>query len=86
MRVDPKKTLYDALTACEKLDQFSSGKSFEDYGADHLLKSAIERQFEILGEAFVRLARLSPEVAQSIPGYRRVIGFRNVTAVQDNSG
>jgi len=39
------------------LEDFSRGKSFADYEADEMLKSAIERQFEIIGEAFNQLSR-----------------------------
>ena len=41
---------------------------------------AIERSFEIVGEALARLARDFPEVAARIPEHRRVIDFRNVLA------
>ena len=39
------------------------------------MKSAVERQFEIIGEA---LARLDPETASRISEYRRIIAFRNI--------
>lgn len=78
MPLEQQKTLYDVLIACEKLEQFAAGKSFRDYQEDSLLKSGVERQFEIIGEAFNRLAKTSPELIEGIAGYRRIIGFRNV--------
>lgn len=50
----------------------------EDYLADELVRSAVERQLEILGEALARLARYHPEIASRIPDLREAIGFRNV--------
>jgi uncharacterized protein with HEPN domain len=48
---DRRKYLWDALTAAELLREFSAGKFVEDYQADAMLRSAVERQFEIIGEA-----------------------------------
>ena len=36
-----------------------------------------EREFEIIGEALNRLARLDPSVAERIAGLPRIVGFRN---------
>ena len=38
----------------------------------------MERQFEIIGEALTRLARLDEAIAQRISEYRRIIAFRNI--------
>ena len=43
-----------------------------------MLRAAVERQFEIVGEAMARLARIDETVAARISGYRRIIAFRNV--------
>ena len=43
MPPDPRKYLWDALTAAELLVQFTAGKSFDDYRADALLRSGVER-------------------------------------------
>ena len=43
-----------------------------------MLRPAIERQFEIIGEAMSRLPKLSPETVQRISEYRGIISFRNV--------
>lgn len=78
MPLESQKSFYDVLIPCEKLALFAAGKTFRDYREDSLLKSAVERQFEIIGEAFYRLSRVSPEMIEKISGYRRFIGFRNV--------
>jgi uncharacterized protein with HEPN domain len=55
-----------------------SGRSFDDYLADDMLRAAVERQFEIIGEAFAGLRRIDPAVAARIPDLPRIIAFRNV--------
>lgn len=57
---------------------FVHGKTFEDYQTDVLLRSGVERQLEIVGEALNQLARLDAELAVRIPELASVVGFRNV--------
>ena len=47
---------------------------------DRRTQRAVERSFEIIGEALSRLVRDFPAVAEHIPEHRRVIDFRNVLA------
>ncbi len=78
MRLEVKKYLYDIQQAAEFIASFTAGKAFADYEADALLRSAVERQFEIIGEALARLARLDETLASRISEYRRIIAFRNI--------
>jgi uncharacterized protein with HEPN domain len=59
------------------LAQFTAGRSFTDYLNDAMLRSAVERQFEIIGEALSQLAKRDPEVAAGISHRRSIIAFRN---------
>ena len=43
-----------------------------------MLRAAVERQFEVIGEALAQLARLDRPLADRISGHRRIIAFRNV--------
>lgn len=45
--------------------------------ADRMLQSAVERQFEIIGEALNRLLKVDPELGKSITDHRRIVEFRN---------
>ena len=80
MHADAGKLLQDARQAGEWVAHFTRGKAFDDYLADELLRSAVERQLEIVGEALSRLSRLDPETAAAIAQLRAIVGFRNVLA------
>jgi uncharacterized protein with HEPN domain len=67
----------DIKRAAERIGRFAQGKTFADYQEDDLLRSAIERQFEIIGEAMTRLIKLDSQVAEKISDYRKIAGFRN---------
>lgn len=53
---DIRKHLFDIFEACELLRRFTEGKSLAEYAADPLLRSTVERQFEIVGEALKHAA------------------------------
>jgi uncharacterized protein with HEPN domain len=48
------------------------------YQQDVLLRSGVERQFEIIGEAPGRLFKIAPELSSHMPDAPRIIAFRNV--------
>jgi uncharacterized protein with HEPN domain len=78
MQRDVEKHLLDILDASHDVREFVGGISFDDYHANKLVKAAVERKFEIIGEALNRIARLSPETAAAIREYDKIIAFRNV--------
>ncbi len=49
-----------------------------DYLADRMLRSAVERQCDIIGEALSQLRALAPGIAASIPDLRRAVAFCNL--------
>jgi uncharacterized protein with HEPN domain len=51
--------------------------TLNEYLPDARTRSAVERQFEILGEAFVRLRESDAETFAKFPQAPRIIGFRN---------
>ena len=78
MRLETRKYLYDMQRAAALPREFTSNKTFADYERDAMLRAAVEREFEVIGEAMTRLARIDEGVAASIDGYQRIIAFRNV--------
>jgi uncharacterized protein with HEPN domain len=78
LRRDPKGFLWDARSAATAIADMTRGKSFVDFDSDLVLRSAVERQFEILGEALNRLARLDAALAARIPDLRQIVAFRNI--------
>ena len=78
MRLEIKKYLYDIQYAIGLLKEFTGDKKFADYERNTMMRSAVERQFEIIGEAMAQLAKLDPALASRISKYQRIISFRNV--------
>jgi uncharacterized protein with HEPN domain len=78
MHADARKLLWDAQDAAERIARFTTGKTYTEYEADEYLRSAVERQFEIVGEAMNQLRRIDPESATAISELPRVIAFRNI--------
>jgi uncharacterized protein with HEPN domain len=72
------KTLEDIRDASSFVLAVTGGKTLEDYSEDRLLRQAIERNFEIIGEAVGRLARNDPETASRLSEHERIVAFRNV--------
>ena len=60
MRLEARKYLFDIQRAAALVREFTGGKTFADYEADAMLRSAVGRQFEIIGEAMTQLARTRP--------------------------
>lgn len=78
MRPKTPKLLEDVRDAAAFIQEAVRGKTFDDYRRDRLLRQAIERNFEIIGEAMNRLAQQDPDTATRISKHRRIIDFRNV--------
>jgi len=78
MRAEIRKFLYDVKTACETLDDFITERSLSDYENDGLLRSAVERQLTIVGEALAQSLKIEPLLEESISEIREIIRFRNI--------
>ena len=81
MEVEIQKWLFDAHQASQAIRGFLNEKDYEDYCQDLMLSSAVERQFEILGEALKRIRDKDEKFLEtSIIGWRGAISFRNILA------
>ncbi len=78
MRRDPRVDLADLLEAAQNVQVFMVGRTRDDYDDDLFLRSAVDRQFEIVGEALNRLRHDDSALAGRVPDVVKIIGFRNV--------
>ena len=73
-------TLQDVLDASNRIAKWTSGRSFAEYQKDELLQSAVERQFEIIGEALRTADQHDPVFRTRVPETGDIIGMRNSIA------
>lgn len=78
MKPEAAKFLFDIRQAAGLIEEFCRDKTFEHYQQDALLRSGVERQFEIIGEALGKLAKVDAGLVCQIPDTARIIAFRNV--------
>lgn len=78
MQREAKKYLWDIRRAISLVQEFIDGRTFADYQSNAMLRAAVEREFEIVGEAMTRLAKLDPALASLISDHEQIIAFRNV--------
>ena len=78
MRPDPRVLLADVDRAAADIVRFTEGMDRQTYIGDARTQAAVERKFEIIGEALNRLHQTCPEIAERIPPLREVVDFRNL--------
>jgi uncharacterized protein with HEPN domain len=78
MQPETQALLFDIRKAARLIQGFTAGRSFEDYTTDPMLRSAVERQFEIIGEALRKLSTIDSATVSQIDEYRKIVAFRNV--------
>ncbi len=72
--------LNDALEALTNILDWTNGKDLDDFLSDTYMRSAVERQFEIVAEALSIASRQDETLRVRIPEIGEVIGMRNVIA------
>lgn len=81
MPLDPRDaaSLHDVLEAAARIHQYVAAATFEQYLQQPMLRDAVERCLEIIGEA---VRRLSPEFRDSVPGvpWRKIMATRHILA------
>ncbi len=78
MHPDPRVLLADVEQAGEAIERFTEGMDQAAYASDSRTQAAVERKFEIIGEALNILSPPNPELAKPVPRKRKVIDFRNL--------
>lgn len=69
--------LNDIVDACDSVVITLRGVDIDKYVANRTIRSSVEREFTIIGEAVNAIARIDPEVADRISNARKIVGFRN---------
>ena len=72
------KLLEDIRSAADFVKTATDGLALQQFKQNRMLRQAVERNFEIIGEAMRRLEKDDPDTAARITDYRRIIAFRNV--------
>jgi uncharacterized protein with HEPN domain len=78
MNDEIKKNLVDILQAAEEIQVFIKGMDLSAYKSSPVTQRAVERDFEIIGEALNRIKKLDSEFIENISEHSRIIGFRNI--------
>jgi uncharacterized protein with HEPN domain len=74
MQRDPRAYLWDVREAALAIGSFVAGMNAATYASTPLVHSAVERKFEIIGEALNQLARLDASLASRIPSDKMLFG------------
>lgn len=80
MNPEVHELLADILKHSRQVGEFVKGHSLDSYSRDPKTRMAVERSFEIIGEALNRLKRIDEQTLESIRDHRSIISFRNILA------
>ncbi len=73
---DFKLFLSDILESIKRIEEYTSGLTFEDFENNTIVSDAVVRNLEIIGEA---AKNIPSEIAQGYPiPWKKIIGFRNI--------
>ncbi len=78
MQRDPRAYLSDILEAAAAIQEATSTIDEAGYGNSRLIRSAVEREFIIIGEALKLISQRDPQLFAAIPEGRQIIDFRNL--------
>ena len=78
MQPEVRTRLQHVIDAGEAILRFTAGRTFDEYHRDDMLRSAVERKFEIVGEALRDAARVTATIRSDVTDFRRIVDFRNV--------
>lgn len=76
MKLEIRKLLYDIKESIESIENYLGEKrDFNIYIADKMLRRAVEREFEIIGEAMNRIEKIDSSI--DISSKKQIINMRN---------
>lgn len=74
---DARAYLSNILESCDAIVNAMAGMDLDGYLSNRLVRSSVEREFTIVGEAIAVLSRKAPDVFVTITQARRIVDFRN---------
>jgi uncharacterized protein with HEPN domain len=77
MQREPRVFVEDIIISCDAVAADVAGVDLESYLADSMIRSAVEREFMIVGEAINYLGDLAPDLFRRITQGRTIVDFRN---------
>jgi uncharacterized protein with HEPN domain len=76
MKLEIRKLLYDIKESIESIENYLGEKrDFNTYIANKMLRRAVEREFEIIGEAMNRIEKVDSTI--DISSKKQIINMRN---------
>ncbi|MBK9213020.1 MAG: DUF86 domain-containing protein [Saprospiraceae bacterium] len=76
MELEIKKFLFDIRESIDSIENYLGDKrDFNVYMSDKMLRRAVEREFEIIGEAMSRIEKIDSTI--DISSKRQIISMRN---------
>jgi uncharacterized protein with HEPN domain len=76
MQRDPRAFLWDVRESTLAIESFTKGMDAAAYEANPMAQAAVERKFEIIGEALNQLSKLDAAMAARIPDLAQIVAFR----------
>lgn len=74
---DSRAYLADIVAACDAIASAVRDFDLAKYQENRLVRSSVEREFIIIGEAIASLSRVAPDIFEAITHARRIVDFRN---------
>ncbi len=78
MQRDARAFLWDVRESALAIQSFIAGMDATAYAGNAMAQAAVERKFEIIGEALNQLAKLDATLAARIPDLPQIVAFRNL--------
>jgi uncharacterized protein with HEPN domain len=77
MRRDPRAFLWDVKESALTIQSFVEGMDASAYAANVMAQAAVERKFEVIGEALNQLSKLDARLACRISDLPKIVAFQN---------
>jgi uncharacterized protein with HEPN domain len=74
---NPQAYLWDARYAAQAVLRFAEGKHFDEYLADEMFRSAVERQLITIGEAIRAALSQDSSLSEHFPDASQIVALRN---------